>query len=364
MTAVADAGRPGSGPAEPAVRRLGPIVVAPVGFGSLVLSPGYYGPVTDREAQAALEAALAASDGAGRLLVDTSDSYGAEYHGERLVGRWSASHRDEIVVATKFGFRPPAGTRRHAFDVGYAFGELAVNGSPGLVRGYALGSLRRLGAERLDLLSPHFPDPVVPIGETVGAIAELVQEGLVANVGVANASAAQLAEAAAVCTIAAVQVEWSMWHRPDPDLLAVADRHGIGVVAWGPLGSGFLAGNMEQPAPGDYRRNVPRLSGPNLAVNTDRYARVRALAREWGVPLAQLALAWLLRQHASVVPIPGSRSPRHIAENAAAAAVTLDEHQWAQLEEALDLFTPVGAPLLGTRSGGSAMVLGNRGLGQ
>ncbi len=218
-----------------------------MGFGSLVLSPGYYGPVTDREAQAALEAALAASGGAGRLLVDTSDSYGADYHGERLVGRWSASHRDEVVVSTKFGFRPPAGTRRHAFEVGYAFGELAVNGSPDLVRGYALGSLRRLGAERLDLLSPHFPDPVVPIGETVGAIAELVQEGLVANVGVANVSAAQLAEAAAACTIAAVQVEWSMWHRPDPDLLAVADQHGIGVVAWGPLGSGFLAGGLREP---------------------------------------------------------------------------------------------------------------------
>ena len=360
---TADGSRTGRSPAGLAVRRLGPIPVAPVGFGSLVLSPGYYGPVTDREALAALEAALAASGRAGRLLVDTSDSYGADYHGERLIGRWSASHRDEVAVSTKFGFRPPPGTRRHAFEVGYAFGELAVNGSPDLVRGYALGSLQRLGAERLDLLSPHFPDPVVSIGETVGAIYELVQEGLVANVGVANVTAAQLAEAAAVCPITAVQMEWSMWHRPDPDLLAVADQHGIGVVAWGPLGSGFLAGGIQEPDPGDYRRNVPRLSGPNLAVNTGRYARIRALARDWGVPLAQLALAWLLRQHASVVPIPGSRSPRHIAENAAAAAVTLDADQWAQLEAALDHFIPVGAPMLATRSG-SAMVLGNRGLGQ
>jgi len=361
---AADGGRTASDPDELAVRRLGPIAVAPVGFGSLVLSPGYYGPVTDQEAHAALEAALAAGGGAGRLLVDTSDSYGADYHGERLIGRWSSSHRDEVVVSTKFGFRPPPGTSRHVFEVGYAFGELAVNGSPELVRGYALGSLRRLGAERLDLLSPHFPDPVVPISETVGAIAELVQEGLVANVGVANVSAAQLAEAAAECTIAAVQVEWSMWHRPDPDLLAVADLHGIGVVAWGPLGSGFLAGDMQEPAAGDYRRNVPRLSGPNLAVNANRFARIRTLAGDWGVPLAQLALAWLLRQHASVVPTPGSRSPRHIAENAAAGAVTLDADQWAQLEAALDHFTPVGAPLLGTRSGGSAMVSGNRGVPQ
>jgi aryl-alcohol dehydrogenase-like predicted oxidoreductase len=341
------------------VRRLGPLTVAPVGFGSLVLSPGVYGPVTDRQAHAALDAALAAS-GAGPLLVDTSDSYGADHHGERFVGRWSAPHRDQVVVSTKFGFRPPAGTGRHAFKVAYAFGELAVNGSPELVRGYALGSLRRLGAERLDLLSPHFPDPVVPIGETVGAIAELVREGLVANVGVANVSAAQLAEAAAVCRIAAVQVEWSMWHHADPDLLAVAGRHGIGVVAWGPLGSGFLAGEMEQPPPGDFRRTVPRLSGPNLAVNTVRYAHVRALAREWGVTPAQLALAWLLRQHPSVVPIPGSRAPRHIAENAAAAEVRLGADQWALLDEALEQFVPVGASLLDGRPGSGTRVPGSR----
>ena len=341
-------------------RCLGPLMVAPVGFGSMVLSPGSYGSVTGRQAHAALDSALAASAGAGRLLVDTADSYGAEYHGERLVGQWSAAHRDRLVVSTKFGFRPPAGADHHAFEVGYAFGELAVNGAPEHVRGYALGSLQRLGAERLDLLSPHFPDPVVPIAETVGAIAELVQEGLVAQVGVANVSAAQLAEAAGVCRIAAVQLEWSMWHHADPDLLAVADRYGIGVVAWGPLGSGFLAGGMREPPPGDYRRNVPRLTGPNLAVNTERYARVRALAREWRLTPAQLALAWLLRQHPSVVPIPGSRAPCHIAENAAAAEVTLGADQWARLDEALDQFAPVGAPLLGNRSNGSTTVPASR----
>lgn len=341
-------------------RCLGPLVVAPVGFGAMVLSPGMYGPVTGRQAHVALDSALAASAGGGRLLVDTADSYGADHHGERLVGRWSAGHRDQVVVSTKFGFRPPAGTDRRAFEVGYAFGELAVNGSPELVRGYALGSLQRLGAECLDLLSPHFPDPVVPIAETVGAIAELVREGLVANVGVANVSAAQLAEAAAVCRIAVVQLEWSMWHHADPELLAAADRHGIGVVAWGPLGSGFLAGEMREPPPGDYRRNVPRLSGPNLSVNTERYAHVRALAREWRLTPAQLALAWLLRQHPSVVPIPGSRAPRHIAENAAAAEVRLGADQWARLDEALDQFAPVGAPLLGNRSKSSTTVPGSR----
>lgn len=168
----------------------------------------------------------------------------------------------------------------------------------------------------------------------------------------------------AVCRIAAVQVEWSMWHRPDPGLLAVAGRHGIGVVAWGPLGSGFLAGGMQEPGPGDYRRTTPRLSGPNLAVNTARYARVRALAREWRVTPAQLAIAWLLRQHPSVVPIPGSRAPRHIAENAAAARVRLDPGQWATLDEALDRLVPVGASLLDGRSGGGTGVPGARGPGR
>jgi aryl-alcohol dehydrogenase-like predicted oxidoreductase len=326
-----------------------------MGFGSMVLSPGLYSPVTELEGEAALDAAvdaaLAATGGRGRLLIDTSDSCGGDDRGEQLIGHWSAGRRsagrrDEVMVSTKFGFRPPAGEGRHAFEVSYAFGKLAVNGSPKLVRGYAIGSLERLGVECLDLLSPHCPDPVVPISETVGAIAELVEEGLVANVGVSNVSAGQLAEAASVCRIAAVQVEWSMWHRVDPGLLEVADRHGIGIVAWGRLGSGFLAGVMPELDPGDYRHHVPRLAGPNLTVNTVRYGPVRALAQEWGVTPAQLALAWLLRQLPAVVPIPGSRLPDHIAENAAAAGLMLYTAQWARLDEALEQFDPVGPSLL------------------
>lgn len=325
---------------------LGGLRVAAVGFGAMVLSPGVYGPIDDVKAAEALDAALDATGGAAPLLVDTSDSYGSDFHNERLLGRLLRGRWQEVVVATKFGFRAPAGEGRHRFPVGYAFGDLAVNASPHLVRGYALASATRLGVERLDLLSPHFPDPVVPLAETVGAIAELVSEGLVAHVGVSNVTAAQLTEATAVHPIATVQVEWSMWQPIDPELLAVAMANEIGVVAWGPLGSGFLTGELTSVEPGDYRTNVPRLAGENLEANRDRYRPVRRLAGAWGMTPAQLALAWLLRQYRAVVPIPGSRTPAHIAENAAAADVVLDDEQWALLTDALAAFRPAGASLL------------------
>jgi aryl-alcohol dehydrogenase-like predicted oxidoreductase len=333
------------------VRRLGSLEVFPIGFGAMVLSPGLYGPVDDDAAAAALDAALATSNGVGRLLIDSSDSYGPDYHNERLLGRLAASQRDSVVISTKFGFRPPAGEPRHSFPVGYAFGELAVNASPHLVRGYALGSLARLSVERLDLLYPHFPDPIVPIAETVGAMAELVAEGLVAHLGVSNVTASQLADAVAVHPIAAVQVEWSMWNPIDPELLSIADAHGIGVVAWGPLGSGFLTGTLTQIGGGDYRNNVPRLAGPNLEANADRYAPIRGLATEWGVSPSQLALAWLMHQHAAAIPIPGSRTPLHIRENYAAVDIALDDEQWRELDVSLSVFRPEGATLFDRPSG-------------
>ena len=327
-------------------RSIGGLRVAAVGFGAMVLSPGLYGDVDEREAEAALAAALAEGDSGASLLVDSSDGYGSDCHNERLLGRLLRGRRDAVVLSTKFGFKPPPGTERHGFPVGYAFGELAVNCSPELVRGYALASAARLGVDHLDLLYPHFPDPIVPLAETVGAMAELVAEGLVAHLGVSNVTAAQLAEAAAVHRITAVQVEWSMWKPIDPALLAVAKANDIGVVAWGPLGSGFLTGELAQVDPADYRANLPRLAGANLVVNRDRYAPVRGLAAAWGLTPARLALAWLLHEHEAVVPIPGSRRPAHIADNAAAADVVLDEARWAELAAAVAAFRPEGASLL------------------
>ena len=256
-------------------------------------------------------------------------------------------------MATKFGFRPPAGVERHRFPVGYRYGELAVNGDPRYVRGYAEGSLRRLGADRIDLWFPHFPDPTVPIEDTVGAMAALVTEGLVGVIGLSNVSAAQLQSALAVHPIGVVQVEWSMWQPIEPALLALADRHGIGIMAWSPLGAGFLTGTVQGLEADDFRRNFPRFDEANLASNVDRYAPIRSLAMELGLTPGQLALAWLLHQHPSVVPIPGSRSTAHIDENLAAARARLDDDVLARLDRELAGFRPVGATLWDTGTTGA-----------
>ena len=294
-----------------ALRRLGPLSVGPVGFGAMVLSPGLYGAVDDRQAEAALVHAL----DTGVTLVDTSDSYGPEWHNEQLVGRVLKGRRDEVVVATKFGFRPPPGVERHRFAVGYRYGELAVNADPRWVRGYAESSLRRLRTDRIDLWFPHFPDPVVPIEETVGAMSEVVRDGLVRVIGLSNVSAELVERAQRVHPIGVVQVEWSMWQPIEPALLDLARRAGIGIVAWGPLGAGFLTGSVTGLDPADFRRNLPRFDGPNLATNVDRYAPIRQLALDLGLSPSRLALAWLLHQDPAVVPIPGSRSPAHIDDN-------------------------------------------------
>jgi aryl-alcohol dehydrogenase-like predicted oxidoreductase len=232
---------------------LGALTVPAVGFGAMVLSPGMYGAVDEDRAERALSAAL----DAGSTFVDTSDGYGPDGHNERLVGRAVRSRRDEVVLATKFGFRLPDGAEAHRFQVGYGFGELAVNAHPSLVRGYAEQSLRELGTDRIDLYYPHFPDPQVPLADTVGAVADLVQDGLVRHLGLSNVTAAQLREAHAVHPVAAVQVEWSMWRPVEPDLLAAARELDVGLVAWSPLGGGFLTGSVTSVGDGDFRQHAP-----------------------------------------------------------------------------------------------------------
>ncbi|MGA5166441.1 MULTISPECIES: aldo/keto reductase [Streptomyces] len=300
-------------------RRLGGLEVSALGFGAMVLSPGVYGEIDDARAERAL---LAAVD-AGATLIDTSDGYGADGHNEWLIGRALRGRRDEVVIATKFGFRLPEGVEPHPFPVGYAFGELAVNADPKHVRGYAEASLRELGTDRIDLYYPHFPDPQVPLADTVGAVAELVEAGLVRHLGLSNVTADQLREAHAVHPVAAVQTEWSMWRHVDEELLAAARELGVGVVAWSPLGAGFLTGKVGTVQDGDFRQHMPRFDAENHRANSDRFAPVRGIAGELGITPAQLALAWLLDQDEHVVPIPGSRTPAHIRENLAAARVRL-----------------------------------------
>ena len=324
------------------VRSLGKLEVSALGFGAMVLSPGMYGEIDDDRARDALRAAF----DAGATFVDTSDGYGADGHNERVVGAALRGRREEIVVATKFGFRLPAGEPAHSIPVGFAFGEVAVNADPRLVRGYAEQSLRELDTDRIDLYYPHFLDPQVPLEDTVGAIGELISAGLVRHLGLSNVDATQLRRAHAVHPVAAVQVEWSMWRPAPSDLLTAATDLGVGIVAWSPLGGGFLTGGVTAVREGDFRQNAPRFSAENLAVNNDRYAPVRAIAAELGLAPGQLALAWLLAQRLDVVPIPGSRTPQHISENLEAALIELHPDTLARVDAALALFTPEGGMLI------------------
>ncbi|HXV91689.1 MAG TPA: aldo/keto reductase, partial [Pseudonocardia sp.] len=269
-------------------RTLGSLTTSAIGFGAMVLSPGMYGEIDDDRGVRALHAAL----DAGATLLDTSDGYGVDGHNERLVGRAlrERGNAEGVQVATKFGFRIPDGAPAHRFAVNYAFGELAVNADPRYVRGYAEQSLRNLGVDAIDLYYPHFPDPQVPLADTVGAVADLVGAGLVRHLGLSNVTAAQLREAHAVHPVAAVQTQWSMWQAPDPELLAAARELGVGTVAWSPLGGGFLTGTVQAIADDDFRTNVPRFSATHLAANNERYAPVRGIAADLGLTPGQLAL--------------------------------------------------------------------------
>ncbi|MBE1537346.1 aldo/keto reductase [Actinomadura algeriensis] len=324
-------------------RSLGRLEVSAVGFGAMVLSPGVYGEVDDERGLAALRHAF----DHGAAFVDTSDGYGVDGHNERLVGRALRGRRDEVAVATKFGFNLPDGVEPHPFPVGFAFGELAVNCDPRHVRGYAEASLRNLGTDVIDLYYPHFPDPQVPIEDTAGAVGDLVSDGLVRYFGLSNVTAGQLRRAHAVHPVQAVQTEWSMWRPVDPELLAAARELGVGLVTWSPLGAGFLTGTVDRIEDGDFRKNNPRFDDANLAANRDSYAAVREIAEDVGVSPGQLALAWLLHRGPDVVPIPGSRTPAHIEENLAAARVELSADVLARVDGALAGVAASGGTLLG-----------------
>jgi aryl-alcohol dehydrogenase-like predicted oxidoreductase len=320
-------------------RALGALAVPAIGYGAMELA-GAYAPANigadDDDADRALDAAI----DAGCTFVDTSDSYGTS---ERQLGRLVARRgRESVQISTKFGLRVPEGEPVHPLRVPWSAATFRVNGEPRLVPDYLAASLERLGTDHVDIWSPHFPDPDVPVEDTVGAVAELVRRGLVRHIGLSNPTAEDLRRAQTEHPIAAVQVQWSMWHPIDAALLTRCRETGVGIVAWAPIGRGFLSGTLTEVGDQDYRRHVERFTGPNLVVNNERFAPVRAIAQDLGLTPAQLALAWLLRQHPSVVPIPGSRSPARIAENAAAAAVALDAGALARIDAALAEFVPAG----------------------
>ena len=295
------------------------IATSTLGLGCMGFSQGY-GSTDDAESVATIRTAIEH----GVTLLDTAMSYG-QGHNERLLGRAVAERRDEVHLATKFGIV------RNESGVG-------LDGRPERVRGWCLASLERLDAEVIDLYYLHRVDPQVPIEETVGAMAELVSEGLVRALGVSEVTPDQLAAANAVHPISAVQFEWSlMWRAPETDVVPAARALGVGLVPYSPLGRGLLTSTLHGPdiAASDFRRTDPRFGGPDLAHNLSAVEKLTELATELGVTAGQLALAWLLAQGRDVVPIPGSRRASRIVENAAAAEVTLTEQDLQRLAEVL-----------------------------
>lgn len=318
-------------------RNLGGLTTSAIGYGAMVLVDGIYGHSDDVHALGTLAHAL----DAGATMIDTSDAYGGGAN-ERLVGRAIAGRRDEVQLATKWGIVGDGGHAvRHAHDQ-----TILIDARPERAREAAEASLRRLGVDVIDLWYLHFPDPEVPVEESVGAMGELVREGKVRHLGVSNVTAEQALAAHQAHPLAAVQGEYSLWTRdPEGELLPVLHELGVGFVAWSPLGAGFFAGSPEVGAPGeDFRTNHPRFRPSNLAANRDRYAPLRGLAGELDITPAQLALAWLLAQ--DVVPIPGTRTPAHLDENLAAADVVLSDEVLARIDELAPAGAAAGAALL------------------
>jgi aryl-alcohol dehydrogenase-like predicted oxidoreductase len=262
----------------------------------------------------------------GIHLLDTADIYGVS---ELQVGKALRGRRADAVLGTKFGF---VGTSRPGM-------ERIPNGSPAYVRRACDASLERLDVDSIDLYYLHRVDPTVPIEETVGAMAELVRLGKVRHLGLSEASPETVRRAHAIHPIAAVQTEYSLWSRePEQALLPLLHELGIALVAYSPLGRGFLAGRirkLDDLAPDDWRRNNPRFQGENFAKNLAVGDRVRELAREKGCTPAQLALAWLLSSRPDVIPIPGTSSQDRLLENARAADLHLSESDIARIEAAV-----------------------------
>ena len=305
-------------------RRLGSrgLEVSAVGLGCMGMSE-FYGATDEDEALATIHRALEL----GVTLVDTADIYGP-FTNERLVGRAIAGRRDAVVLATKFG-----NVRRE--DGSW----VGIDGRPEYVHSACDASLKRLGVEHIDLYYQHRVDKKVPIEETVGAMAELVQAGKVRHIGLSEASPETIRRAHAVHPITALQTEYSLWSRdPEERLLPTVRQLGIGFVAYAPIGRGFLSGRFRSPDDvgdeGDFRSRHPRFQGDNFRRNRELVERLEALAAEKGVTPAQLALAWVLHQGDDIVPIPGTKHRTYLQENVAAVEIELSEEDLARIDEA------------------------------
>lgn len=307
-------------------RTIGSLSVSALGLGCMGMSE-FYGEGDEQESLATIHEFL----DAGGTLLDTADMYGP-FTNERLVGRAVAGRRDAVVIATKFGNE----RREDGSWVG-------INGHPDYVRRACDASLERLGVDHIDLYYQHRVDKTVPIEETVGAMAELVQAGKVRHLGLSEASAETIRRAHAVHPITALQTEYSLWERePETKVFPVLEELGIGFVPYSPLGRGFLTGQIrseEDFAADDFRRHSPRFQGDNFTKNLELVDRVRELAEGKQCTPGQLALAWLLAQGEHIVPIPGTKKRERLRENLGAVDVELSQEDL----QLLDRLAPAGS---------------------
>ena len=300
-----------------------------LGLGCMGMSE-FYGAGDENESIATIHRALEL----GITMLDTADMYGSGEN-EKLVGKAIAGKRDRVFLATKFGIvRDPADPSRRG-----------ISGRADYVKSACEASLRRLGVDHIDLYYQHRVDIDTPIEETVGAMTELVREGKVRYLGLSEASAANIRRAHSAHPIAAVQNEWSLWSRDleENGQLATARELGIGIVAYSPLGRGFLTGaitSLNDFAADDFRRSAPRFTGENFKKNLELVDHVKSLAKRKGCTPGQLALAWLLAQGEDVVPIPGTKRVKYLEENVGALNVRLTEDELREIDS---IFPPNAA---------------------
>jgi aryl-alcohol dehydrogenase-like predicted oxidoreductase len=292
--------------------------VPAIGFDRMVL-PGFYGPGSDENAIATLHRAAEI----GVNFLDSSDLHGAGEN-EKLLGRAIAGRRDDYIIATKFG------------NVRTAEGKPGIDGRPEYVQQACEASLQRLGIDVIDLYYQHRVDTSLPIEDTVGAMARLIEPGKVRYLGLSEAGPATIRRAHATHPITALQSEYSLWSREiESEILPVTIQLGIGFVAYSPLGRGMFGGDVTGPdslAEGDRRRDHPRFQGDNLARNVELVEPVRKLAAAKGATVAQIALAWPLARAENIFAIPGTRRVDHLEANAAVPEITLTPDEIARLD--------------------------------
>ena len=311
-------------------RKLGTdLNVSALGLGCMGMSE-FYGPRDDELAMRVLAQAVEM----GVDFLDTADVYGP-HHNEELIGRFLAANRPKVQIATKFGIvRKPGEYRR------------SIDNSPQYARQCCEASLRRLGIEQIDLYYVHRIDPTHPIEDTMTELARLVQEGKIARIGLCEVSSATLRRAHAVHPVAAVQTEYSLWTRDvEADVLPTCRELGIGLVAYSPLGRGFLTGRFQSNTAfeeGDFRASLPRFQPENITTNRSLVDVIMALAVRKACTPAQIALAWLLAQGDDIVPIPGTRRIAYLQDNLGALSVRLEPDDLAELSRALNALPVAG----------------------